>query len=632
MHFVVIVRLAALLALVTVLPLAGCGSGDGSDSSSPADLSCGGFPCDERNDQQPAPEVPLACGGFAGTSCPPDMACMDVAGDDCDPLQGGADCPGACVPHLGLPTQCGGLNGSTCAAGFICVADLSDGCEGGPAVDCPGVCEPERIAGCSADSECTVPSERCFQCADGTEICPVGVCADGQCIAVAPDCPAPDPLACGGLTGAACPNGFTCVDDSNDECDGGPAVDCPGICAETRGEECRADEDCPTLRVACTDCPDGSLSCPRSVCEAGVCRVDIRACPDPGFCGGIAGFTCPPGLVCIDAEGDDCDPADGGADCAGECVPEIYDGRCGGNDASTCLPHEECVDDPNDSCELARGDGNCPGFCQPYVEPVCESDAECPQIRIPCSVCPDGSEVCATSTCTHGACRIAFPACPPPQPCGQDGIGCAAGFVCADDPSDRCNALDDPNCVRSCIPEDGPRRCGGLIGEVCPPGYRCIDDPSDTCDPVNGADCGGVCAADETRECRSEADCPHILAPCAVCPDGSFACPRSFCEDGQCGVAVESCPDPGLCGGIAGFPCPDDHTCIDDPNDDCDPLHNGADCGGLCVPNEQVPPECSSDADCVQPAGPCRECPDGTFACPEAACVDGACRTDMRGC
>jgi hypothetical protein len=38
-----------------------------------------------------------------------------------------------------------------------------------------------------------------------------------------------------------------------------------------------------------------------------------------------------------------------------------------------------------------------------------------------------------------------------------------------------------------------------------------------------------------------------------------------------------------FCGGIANFPCPGGLTCVDDPDDDCDPLKGGADCGGICV-------------------------------------------------
>ena len=47
-------------------------------------------------------------------------------------------------------------------------------------------------------------------------------------------------------------------------------------------------------------------------------------------------------------------------------------------------------------------------------------------------------------------------------------------------------------------------------------------------------------------------------------------------------------PDTGgtcvqFCGGFAGIACHGaNETCIDDPNDSCDPAHGGADCGGIC--------------------------------------------------
>ena len=39
------------------------------------------------------------------------------------------------------------------------------------------------------------------------------------------------------------------------------------------------------------------------------------------FCGGIGGFGCPDGKVCVDDPHDDCDPNAGGADCGGVCRP-----------------------------------------------------------------------------------------------------------------------------------------------------------------------------------------------------------------------------------------------------------------------------------------------------------------------
>lgn len=38
-----------------------------------------------------------------------------------------------------------------------------------------------------------------------------------------------------------------------------------------------------------------------------------------------------------------------------------------------------------------------------------------------------------------------------------------------------------------------------------------------------------------------------------------------------------------MCGGIAGFPCPDGMKCVDDPEDNCDPAQGDADCSGICI-------------------------------------------------
>jgi hypothetical protein len=43
-------------------------------------------------------------------------------------------------------------------------------------------------------------------------------------------------------------------------------------------------------------------------------------------CGGIAGFPCPTGQVCVDDPRDDCDPTKGGSDCIGLCVDDALVG------------------------------------------------------------------------------------------------------------------------------------------------------------------------------------------------------------------------------------------------------------------------------------------------------------------
>ncbi len=41
-----------------------------------------------------------------------------------------------------------------------------------------------------------------------------------------------------------------------------------------------------------------------------------------------------------------------------------------------------------------------------------------------------------------------------------------------------------------------------------------------------------------------------------------------------------------VCGGFAGIKCSAGFRCIDDPSDSCDPKQGGADCSGICVPEE----------------------------------------------
>jgi hypothetical protein len=81
---------------------------------------------------------------------------------------------------------------------------------------------------------------------------------------------------------------------------------------------------------------------------------------------------------------------------------------------------------------------------------------------------------------------------------------------------------------------------------------------------------------------------PRPTNPCAAA-----SCPtNTSCEvvDGQA-VCTPLDPAP-FCGGFAGIACPGSGTCVDDPNDGCDPERGGADCGGLC--------ECNVRALCVR--------------------------------
>ncbi len=91
---------------------------------------------------------------------------------------------------------------------------------------------------------------------------------------------------------------------------------------------------------------------------------------------------------------------------------------------------------------------------------------------------------------------------------------------------------------------------------------------------------------DNMAECNSDKKC-ELVKPgdilCGAHSVNSHACPENYlcagpnlASDGGGGCYK-------TCGGIAARPCQEEgYSCNDNPWDDCDPNHGGADCGGLC--------------------------------------------------
>lgn len=564
--------LSTLALLVALTALAACGGSGGGNSTSAGQIDCAKESC--------APEIPtdgsVRC-GLNLKACPSGTSCVATAGSPCDPLVS-SDCPGLCQPSE--------------------------------------VLDPE----CNSDADCE-GTLRCYDCPDGTQLCPIAACAEGTCVYAIPDCPAPPPPpSCGGRNGAGCPDGMTCVDDPSDACAEGPAADCAGICVPKPYDRCTSDSECPVVGAPCTLCADGSYSCPKSFCDAGQCSIAVSPCSEAKFCGGIAGFPCDDGFTCIDDPADDCSPEKGGADCGGICVPDRPKPMCGGIEGIPCPPGLECSDDPSDACDPATG-ADCGGICRPAIDPVCKDDSECPQLKAPCSVCADGTAACPSSHCVDGRCNVEFPTCPLPPGC-QSNTDCKPGYICGYDPRADC-APDPAVCPRVCVADERPRACGGFAGDVCAPGFHCTDDPSDECAlSMGGADCPGICEPDQTNGCSEDTECPVILAPCALCPDGSAACPRSWCENGQCRATIDRCPAPASCGGSSGVECPPGFECVASDAHLCDPA-TGVDCG-VCVPSPP-PAQCKVDDDCPELPIPCPLCADGSSACGHTSCLNGQC-------
>jgi hypothetical protein len=192
-------------------------------------------------------------------------------------------------------------------------------CRWGTDPDCGGICVPSTNpppadAGTTGPQRCggnpVVPLPPCAQgyyCAEDT------TCADceGTCV------PNPNvPIICGGLVPnpVTCPTGTVCVDNPN-----GPSmtVDGTGLCIK---------------------------------------RME---------CAGLLGLSCPAGMACVDDPSDNCDPANGGADCGGYCVLNRMQAQCAGLAGLQCPASLRCVDNPNDNCDPLTGGADCNGVCVP---------------------------------------------------------------------------------------------------------------------------------------------------------------------------------------------------------------------------------------------------------------------------
>ena len=171
-------------------------------------------------------------------------------------------------------------------------------------------------------------------------------------------------------------------------------------------------------------------------------RTFAQASTPGGMCGGIAGFPCPDGFECVDDPGDNCDPASGGADCSGICLPIDYN-PCA---AILCIEGTTCCP-------------QCGGICIPNDIP-CSEDLGCPPQ--PPSGAPCGTTFCgAGEYCCNESCGLCAPFggacidlyCEPP---GQVGVACgpticAPGEVCCNESCGICTPPDGMCIMIACV-------------------------------------------------------------------------------------------------------------------------------------------------------------------------------------
>lgn len=177
--------------------------------------------------------------------------------------------------------------------------------------------------------------------------------------------PEPEGVICGGHLGQACADDEYCAFEIGAICGwadaSGVCTDRPDACIALYDPVCGCDGN--TYGNSCSAASAGT-----SVQHEGECEEAPAQ-----FCGGFAGIACPGGLECVDDPADDCDPANGGADCGGICAPPEPAQFCGGFANIQCPEGFECAENTEDGCSPENGGADCGGICVPVSEQSCET-------------------------------------------------------------------------------------------------------------------------------------------------------------------------------------------------------------------------------------------------------------------
>ncbi|KAH6603144.1 hypothetical protein Trco_007919 [Trichoderma cornu-damae] len=121
------------------------------------------------------------------------------------------------------------------------------------------------------------------------------------------------------------------------------------------------------------------------------------------------------------------------------------------------------------------------------------------------------------------------------------------------------------------------RPCGFKIAP-CPDDMKCVPDRPG-CPNINI--CPGHCEfKNRYPSCGGFRPRPHKCNKNSECKDDPRLPPNCGMACDAPGICIPK--DAPICGGIAGFACPDGLFCYDEL-DDCDPNDGGVDCIGICL-------------------------------------------------
>jgi len=239
--------------------------------------------------------------------------------------------------------------------------------------------------------------------------------------------------------------------------------------------------------------------------------------------------------------------------------------------------------------------------CDPFAEPGAYPHARCPWGAPAC--CPNGQWVCPSNGLTEPTKYICN---------GVEATGASLSSACI---------------IKCCDPAKKPNVFGGST--FCLYGAHCCYTGQWVCGAQDGS---YVCAGSKTTGITAYPCQNPPLPPAATCCDpkqepgtngnlpclqghqkccltGEWACPNQvnfYSCGGQwipetgtfgspCSVSPSGDGRGRTCGGIANIACPAGSTCVDNPNDSCDPNHGGPDCGGICQCNAAALIDTGSD-------------------------------------